>query len=49
MFEAAQDFLSLAKDPVEQLRLLQVVLNQVRIEGKLIQEIDLRFDRPVIR
>jgi len=42
-------FLSLAKDPVEQLRLLQVVLNQVRIEGKLIQEIDLRFDRPVIR
>jgi len=42
-------FLSLAKDPVAQMAMLQVVLNQARIEGKLIQEIDLRFDRPVIR
>lgn len=41
--------LSLNKDPVEQLATLQVVLNQVKIEGKPIQEIDLRFDRPVIR
>ncbi len=42
-------FLSLTKDPVEQLGMLQVVLNQVRIENKSITEIDLRFDKPVVR
>ncbi len=42
-------WLSLAKDSVEQLAGLQVVLNQARIEGKQPAEIDLRFDNPVIK
>ncbi len=42
-------FLSLAKDPVEQLGMLQVVLREVRIGGKPVIEIDMRFENPVVR
>lgn len=42
-------WLSLDKEPIELLTRLQLVLNQVRIEGKTVAEIDLRFDNPVIR
>lgn len=41
--------LSLISDPVEQLAMLQVVLNQAKIEGKQVGEIDMRFERPVVR
>lgn len=41
--------LSLDKEPVELLTRLQLVLNRVRIEGKSVREIDLRFDRPIVR
>lgn len=42
-------WLSLDKDPLPQLTRLQVVLNQVRIEGKTAREIDLRYENPVVR
>lgn len=41
--------LSLTRDPVEQLAMLQVVLNQAKIEGRPVGEIDMRFERPVVR
>lgn len=41
--------LSLTSDPVEQLAMLQLVLNQAKIEGKPVGEIDMRFENPVIR
>lgn len=42
-------WLSLERDPVGELARLQVVLNQVKIEGKAVKEIDMRFENPVIR
>lgn len=42
-------WLALDKEPVELLTRLQVVLNQVRIGGNQVSEIDLRFDNPVVR
>jgi hypothetical protein len=41
-------FFSSRKDVSEQVRALQAILKKYNIEGKTLQKVDLRFERPVV-